>query len=376
MCKRILLGQLAARGDCLYATTIARQIKQDYAGCHLTWAIGSMCSSILIGNPHVDEVWEIPVANHKEVYEAWQRFETEALERKKKGDFDEIFLTQIYPNNFQNFDGSVRSSLFRAYPNPITVPISPVLKLLPIEVENVRCFAESNHLLNYKHVVLFECSANSGQSFVTTDFAKEVAYRLVNKYQDMCVILSSHMPIQSNNKRIIDGSILSFRENAELTKYCTLLIGCSSGISWLSNSEWAKPLKMVQLLKKDNSIYGSFIYDFKYYNISTKEIIELTDCQIERVVNCIETIITKGFHEARLLFNENIPLTFGYYKQHHMNFLNKYKIKKSIILLLSNIERHGLQWQLIKITINNLIEFIEQKLLRIPNRILRIFIKK
>ena len=27
--------------------------------------------------------------------------------------------------------------------------------------------------------------------------------------------------------RIIDGSKLSFRENAELTKYCTLLIGCS-----------------------------------------------------------------------------------------------------------------------------------------------------
>ena len=27
--KRILLGQLAARGDCLYATAIARQIKAD-----------------------------------------------------------------------------------------------------------------------------------------------------------------------------------------------------------------------------------------------------------------------------------------------------------------------------------------------------------
>ncbi|WP_347272767.1 hypothetical protein [Candidatus Kuenenia sp.] len=364
-CKRILLGQLAARGDCLYATTISHQIKVDYPKCHLTWAIGTMCSSILIGNPYVDEIWEIPIVNHEDVYEAWQRFETEASERKKKGDFDEVFLTQIFPNNFQNFDGSVRSSLFRGYPNPITVPISPVLRLLPSEVEKVRYFSESNHIQAYKNVILFEYSSKSGQSFVTPYFALEVAHSLIRKFQDMCVILSSDIPIQSNNERIIDGSVLSFRENAELTKYCTLLIGCSSGISWLSTSDWAKPLKMVQLLKKDKSIYGSFIYDFKYYNISTKEIIEITDCPVERVVNCIETIITKGFSEARLLFSENIPLTFESYKQIHLNFILGYKIKKSIILLLSNIERHGFHWQIIKITFRNIIAFSIHKLSKI-----------
>jgi hypothetical protein len=58
--KRILLGHLASRGDCLYATAIARQIKADYPGCHLTWAIGSMCRAIIDGNPHVDALWKIP----------------------------------------------------------------------------------------------------------------------------------------------------------------------------------------------------------------------------------------------------------------------------------------------------------------------------
>ena len=46
--KNILLVQLFSNGDCLYATTIARQIKQDYPGCKLTWAIASFCKDIIV----------------------------------------------------------------------------------------------------------------------------------------------------------------------------------------------------------------------------------------------------------------------------------------------------------------------------------------
>lgn len=52
--KRILLGQLGSYGDCLYATTVARQIKQDFPGSTLTWAVGSMYADVLDQNPHDD----------------------------------------------------------------------------------------------------------------------------------------------------------------------------------------------------------------------------------------------------------------------------------------------------------------------------------
>ena len=78
--KKILLGQLLANGDCLYATAIARQIKVDYPGCHLTWAISSLCASILDGNPHVDKVWVVPINNRAEIKNAWTQFEKEALD--------------------------------------------------------------------------------------------------------------------------------------------------------------------------------------------------------------------------------------------------------------------------------------------------------
>ncbi|MEO7049339.1 MAG: hypothetical protein ABI091_28810, partial [Ferruginibacter sp.] len=56
--KNILLVQLFSNGDCLYATAIARQIKNDFPGCKLSWAIASFCKNIIAHNPYVDEVLE------------------------------------------------------------------------------------------------------------------------------------------------------------------------------------------------------------------------------------------------------------------------------------------------------------------------------
>ena len=57
--KRIALVQLFSNGDCLYATTVARQIKTDYPGCYLAWVIAGFCKNILDENPFVDEVIDL-----------------------------------------------------------------------------------------------------------------------------------------------------------------------------------------------------------------------------------------------------------------------------------------------------------------------------
>jgi len=311
--KHFLIGQLGSYGDCLYATTVARQIKTDYPNCHLTWGIGSIYRSILEGNPYIDEIWEFPLSTRNDLLNRWQQFENEAVERKKRGDFDGIFLTQVFPNNLKNFDGTLRSSIFRGYNRPITVPVNPVMRLSAPEVENVHNFAESHHLEERKHVILFECSPKSGQSFVTLDFAMEVSKRLINRIPDLCVIISSNDPVRSPDERIIDGSVLSFRENAELTKYCTLLVGCSSGISWLSTSDWAKPLQMVQLLKKKTYMYASFVHDHNYHGIASDSIIEMTECSIDTLAECISAIFSDGFMKARPIYHEKMQVNFRHY---------------------------------------------------------------
>jgi hypothetical protein len=345
--RRILLGHLAARGDCLYATAIARQIKVDYPGCILTWGISSMCRDILRGNPDVDEIWEFPMQNHREMISAWQAFEMEAVNRYQQGDFDEVFLTQISPNNFHNFDGTVRSSIFRAYPRPITVSITPVLNLFSEEIEEVNKFVKTHHLSHRKNVILFECSSNSGQSFVNPDYALEVAKKLLIKLPDSSVILASHIPIESNDERIISSSRLSFRSHAELSKHCHLLVGCSSGISWLCTSNWAKPLPKIQVLSASTSVYASMVHDFDYCGLPTDHIVEMTDCSVEQLADCIYLALVQDITAARLKYHQKIELEFTFYLSLIRDFLLKTgEYEKVFLSLLNTINRYGWQSQL------------------------------
>ncbi|WP_013325270.1 glycosyltransferase family 9 protein [Gloeothece verrucosa] len=346
--KRILLGHLASFGDCLYATTIAKQIKTDYPNCHLTWAIGSKYRSILNENPHVDEIWEIPLNSRDDIAQAWYKFKKVALERYEQGDFDEIFLTQIYPDNYKTYDGTLRSSILRFYGKPITVGVNPVIVLSEQEVNNVYNFVYKNNLLEKKNIILFECSAKSDQSFVTTEFALELVKILIDKIPDCRIILSSDIPISILDERIIDGSSLSFRENAELTKYCSLLIGCSSGISWLCTSEWAKKLPSIQLLKADKSMYASFIYDHQYHGLTYDHIIEMTDTTAETVAACVIAVIKDGVATARLNFHQDITLDFTFYFQTMAFVLYKRKFKDFIFSLFYTFKRYGFRPNLLK----------------------------
>lgn len=339
----ILLGHLASFGDCLYATVIARQIKKDYPGCKLTWAIGTIYRPAIEENPYVDAIWEIPLLKRSDMDAAWIKFAKEAKQRKKTGEFDEIFLTQIGPNNYQNFDGTVRSSIFRAYPAPITVPVQPIIRLREDEVAGVRQFAERHDLAHRKHVILFECSSQSGQSFLTSTYAVEVSKRVLRNIPDAAVILSSNQKIFSDDQRIIDGSELSLRQNAEMSKYCDLFVGCSSGISWLCTSDWAKPLPMIQVLNRSMSVFASMYHDAEYFGLPTDRIIEMTNSTEERLAECITMSLSGSFRDAREKYHERIPVELNRYIETFMrSVLRKGQIFKIIKSVVHVYDRYGI----------------------------------
>ena len=307
--KRILLVQLVSMGDCLYVTALARQIKQDYPGCHLTWAISSRCSSVLLNNPYVDDVWEVFYENDGEAFgSAWEETKKKAIEKKEKGLYDYIFFTQICPDNFFNYDGTTRSSTFRGYPNPVTVPVAPIIILTEKEIENVNIFAKRYKLSGFKHVILFESSPSSGQSLVNNNFATVISKKIVDKFEDAIVLITSNQKINTGHKRIIDASALTFRENAELSKYCNLLIGCSSGITWLLTSTWAKKIPTVQILNKRALLYSfaSVSYDLNYWGQSTDHIIEITKFEDEYIFDCVKMALKEGIEKARKKYNERL----------------------------------------------------------------------
>ena len=342
--RRILLGQLSSNGDCLYATAIARQIKSDFPGCHLTWAIGSAYRQVIDENPFVDDVWEILIPSRHEAEHAWRIFAREAREKKRNGEFDEIFLTQINPDNYGNFDGTVRASIFRGYPRPVTAPVTPVVRLTPTETAHVRHVVTSVGFDRYPHRVLFECASASSQSFVTPEFAQQTAQLVVNRLGNAAFILSSNLPIGSSDPRIVDGSTLSFRENAELTKYCTLFIGCSSGITWIATSDWAMRLPMIQLLKRETFVFASVLHDAEHFGLPTEHILEMTDCTPAHLADCIVAVLNESFASARARFHEQIPVRLDFYFK---RFIRSQLIARHFRAVLGSfrcvVQRYGLR---------------------------------
>lgn len=338
-----MLAQLGSFGDCLYATSVARQIKIDEPECHLTWAVGSIYKSVLTANPDVDAVWEFPIECRNDLLDKWQEFEDIANQRKNAGEFDEVYFTQVFPNNIKNFDGTLRSSIFRGYSRPITTSVSPIIQLLPTEIENVANFIRQQEIAADTKLILFECAAHSGQSFVTPQFALDVANALIQQMPNVRIIMSSITnDLSQSDKRIIDGSVLSFRENAELTKYCVLVVGCSSGISWLCTSEWVKPLPMIQLLKKSTLTYASMVHDHEYFGLPTAHILEMTDCSVSHVVNCIEAVILNGIDVAKINYHEKItPNPYSYLAGFLIEFPKK-RYKEAFIALCFSVKRYGI----------------------------------
>jgi hypothetical protein len=305
--KKIVLVHLYSNGDCLYATTIANQIKKDFPGCHLTWIIAGWCKNIIAYNPYVDAIEETNEVSKNDV-SAFRKFKKRIIEEKKDGKWDEVIITHNMDDNWALYDGTIRGMILRAYPFPITVPVQPILQITEAEKSRAEQFAKAHNLLSFKNIILWEYAPLSGQNVLN----KEFVMRLANKIAllpSTCIILTSANSFKSNNT-IIDASTLSLRENAALTHYCSLLIGCSSGITWLSTSTAAKQLPMVQLLDPQAYFINAPSVDFRRYGISTDYLIEILELKETKIYYCIKTILEESFLKAKEIYHQELPLQF------------------------------------------------------------------
>ena len=339
---RILLGQLGANGDCLYTTILARQIRNDFPGAHITWAISSQCAPVLVNNPYIDEIWEIPVGDWAQQEIMWRVFEREATRRLMRRDFDHAFLSQIWPNNFQNFDGTIRPSILRSYGRPITVPIENVIVLTADEEQRVEDFAKQTGLMNHEHRILFECSPKSGQSFVTPDLAQDIAERVYARLPSASFVFSTHLPMTMRHPHSHHGGALTLRESAALTRYCTLFVGAGSGGTVAATSTAARRLPNIQLLSKSRSVFGCFSHDFDYWGLPNGHMLDMTDEDPDRIADCIVTACREGIDVARAGFGEAIPVHFDYYVELiEMCLIQKHRYLDAAQSLLTTVERYG-----------------------------------
>lgn len=352
----ILLIQLFSNGDCLFATTVARQIKNDFPGCKLTWAISAKCKSIILNNPYVDEIEEVNISHQSENLIFFEQFVRESFERKRRGIYSQVFVSQVLGDNFSKYDGIVCSSIYRCYGRKITVDTTPILRLTDGEILQAQKFAVSNKLSSFANIVLFECAPQSSQLNLTRPIIHEYCLKILQQ-ANTCIILSAPTAYNFPHPNIIDGNTLSIRETVALTHYCTLLLGCSSGISWAATSSAAHPIPMIQILEKDTYYFNPMSITFEKLQKSTLDLIELTHFDSEKLRLVFADIVSKGFAESRRLHHQKVFKQFKLYRGIISSFLARGKFSLITTFVSVNLKENGFNLQMIKYMFYGLLLF-------------------
>ncbi len=243
----------------------------------------------------------MPQSSWSDMEQSWMLFEIEARQLADSGRFDQVFLTQISPARFCNYDGTIRPSIFRNYGPPVTVPVEVTINLSKEEEAQVDSWFQSSPASAASKVaVLCECSSKSGQSFMTVDLALQVAQRVTAAHRNVVVIVSTHEALPIEHPRIISGGALSIRQTARLTEFVDLYVGCGSGLTVAATSSAAKPgLPNIQILKRSTSVYASFRHDFAYFGKPTGHFLELTSEDPEHLSKVVVAALSNGFAAAR-----------------------------------------------------------------------------
>ena len=354
MPEKILMIQLYSNGDCLYASAVARQIKHDYPGCFLIWAIASFCKNIILNNPYVDEIMEVSTVPKNDV-SAYRKFKKEIFRQYHRGEYSKVFTINNIDTNQCFYDGTIRGNILRAYQAPITLSLQPVLRLFQKEKDNVEAFVKQHNLNSYQQVILFEYAPQSGQSTLSRDYAIEISESILSN-NNYAIILSSPNTISHPNKAIIDGSILSVRETAYLSNFCTFLLGTSSGITWASTSDTGKILPMIQLLNPNTRWFNSVSIDFERFDIANKGVIELFDLNKESVIQCVKLALV-NFDDAYKKFYKPFPLHFKTTRSIVYNLLCYLEFRSIYKHIIVNTDLYGLKLNFLKELFIGLVSF-------------------
>lgn len=360
--KKNVLIQLFSNGDCLFATTIARQIKNDHPGCELTWIVSSKCKNMLINNPDIDVIEEVAIPDIAQNEEVFDRVVKEAVKKKKNGIYAEVIIPQLLGNNMKYYDGTVCSSIYRSSGLKITVETAPILFLTEKEKEAAGQFAQEYKLHTFRNVVLFESAPQTQQLNLTDEIILDYTQRIL-KEENTCVILSGPRPYNFGHPKIIDGNTLSIRETVALTHHCTLLLGCSSGISWAATSIAAKPLPMVQILAPDAYYFNPLSLTFKKLRKPTDELIELIHFDSEKLEAVFVDMFREGFREARIKHNQVVKPKFRLYRGIIHHFLKRGRLAEIATFVRINLKENGFNISMLKYMLMGLVLFPIQLIL-------------
>jgi ADP-heptose:LPS heptosyltransferase len=360
---KIAILLLNNNGDILYATPIAKQIKeQDFPNAHLTWIVSRQCADILRNNHFIDNLEIVDLQNINEIYQSrWIEIKSIYTQKLKNGEYDKLFVLQPFDQNFLHYKTSIRQMILDSYTKSLNVSLKPIISLTAKEKENVVSFIKRNKISDFTNRILFEFSPSSGQTNISLSDALNIASQIVNKIESTCVILSSKLDYVIAENNIFNAKDLTFKENAELINNCTLLIGCSSGISWLGTSEYCKLLPTVQFLNSNAPWFNSMKADFEGNGFNSDHVLELYHFDRQLILEAVLYSIKYGFPKAKQKYDQ--PFKDSYLLNNFFSISNYFSAagayKSLVVFLFKNLTKSS---SLLKHNIKSLVAIFKKKI--------------
>jgi hypothetical protein len=312
--ERVLICLIGNNGDCLNGSIIARQVKADTPDAHVTFVTSAGRAGLFANNPYIDEIWGVPDRPDLPFVTMTQAIEAEAIRRHLAGQYDRLYLSQIWPSNLHNYDGSCRPSVVRSYRRPITVPIENVFNYTDAELEDAAKLVTESNFLDYEHRILFECQSLSGQSFMNHEIAQTVADYVYNELPNASMMLISHHDIKLRHPNTKHAKLHSLREISLLSRVATMFIGCGSGGTVIATVPPSEVLPTILILSAGpGASYASFAHERAYWGLPNDHMLETTNESPLAIAATIVEACTNGIGPARELFHEIMPVTFDHY---------------------------------------------------------------
>jgi hypothetical protein len=335
---KILIVLLFSNGDCLLSEPILSNIKKRYPNAHITWNVASFSKNFLLNNPNIDSLIEVnEVAKYDIV--SYRKYKLKIELQVKNKLWDKVYFLQLTDTNQANYDGCIRSMLYNSYGEKVETSVVPKIYLTKAEVEKALAFFNKYNLNLFEKIILFEFAPQSGQLVMSAMDAIEIAYKITSQDENVAIVMSSSSKLDVNNKNVIDGSELGIRETGAFMKHCHLLLGCSSGLSWMATSNIGNNIPLIQIINPQALWVNPMSRDFERFRIN-QPIIELYEFNKNLIVDCVKMSLY-NFDRSKLIFQKKIPICFNTTKETIYNLLCYFQFKSIYKHIKLNIKIFG-----------------------------------
>jgi ADP-heptose:LPS heptosyltransferase len=246
---KILLVNFGAFGDILNSTPIAKHYKLVDPSCHITWMTREKYKSVIKNNPYIDNILT-PKESHLGLEKAGGAANVHMTfllrDEILKLNYDKIFFVAPYTWTLTNKEFDVnKHTLLDVIKtkvsdiNDFACDFIPVINLSEEEKKEAKSFFDS---LNGNKKILIEYENFSNQSPFNEkyidklcEFANNKNYDLIFSGKQEPEFVKSLKQKYNVNFHMYNGSFMS---NAELYNLCDMFIGCCSGITCLTHSDY------------------------------------------------------------------------------------------------------------------------------------------